>query len=209
MSQWYWDWLEEQERTDRFEKELEKEIRQTRKEGWFLIKSKIVKAEEGVNYYCAEGVEFETPYIQLARILPRTLGAKDALDYLANALCLADPKIGRWYHEGMGRISLAMECAKKSQPPMVTCSAKRFPKLFPQFVAAPSAPYEGRIFTLRLKAENKLASQAFEEAYWRLTCQLPAYFLERSHNPFEGLMASYQNGELVVAFHAVRNKKEA
>lgn len=208
MSEWYWKMLKEEERIEEGRKELEREIAKTRREGWFFVKSKIIEIKERENYYCAKGAELETPYIQVARILPRTLGGKDALNYLADALCFASPKIGKWYHEGMGRLSLAMECGKKSQPPIVSCSAANFLKLYPQFVAAPSAPYKGRIWVLKFKAENERARQAFETAYWRLTGQLPAYFLEHNHNPFEGLISSYQDSELVVAFHAA-NKKAA
>ena len=192
---------------------IDEQVEETRKKGWFVIKSKIIKLEDRNNYFCTAKAEFKTPYVQVMRIEPVSLGGADALTYLGEALCETGPEIGKYANNGPGQgilesiwqMNLSMECADRSHPPLVMCTAAEFPKLYPQFMAAPSAPYEGDIYVLTLKAESGAASKAFQYACERITGQDPKPLVEFTfHGPFEGLMSSYAYNELTIAFHAVK-----
>jgi hypothetical protein len=146
------------------------------------------------------------------RIEACSLGGADALTYLAEALCKTGPEIGKFARgaDRVWRLSLAMECPERNHPPLVICNAVKFPKLYPQFVKAPSAPYDGKICTLTLKAEDDKIGRVFYNAYERLTGKDPKPFCSPTfHSPFEGLMSSYENNELVVAFHAADIEKKS
>jgi len=214
MSEWAWKWHKECEEEERMQKQFAEDLEKSRQAGWFLIKSKVIQRKEQnkKKYFCCHEAKITTPYVQVMRIEACSLGGADALTYLAEALCETGPEIGKFARgaDSAWRLSLAMGCAKKDQFPLVLCSAAEFTKLYAQFIKAPSAPYDGMICVLTLKAEDDKIGKVFYNAYKRLTGKDPKPFcLPTFHGPFEGLMSSYENNELVVAFHAVNIEKKS
>ncbi|GEM_PF-1974995 len=214
MSEWAWKCREDDEEEERMQKQFAKDLEKSRQTGWFLVKSKVIQSKEQnkKKYFCCHEVKIKTPFIQVMSIEAGSLGGADALTYLAEALCETGPEIGKFARgaDSVWRLSLAMECAERNHPPLVICNAAEFPKFYPQFIKAPSAPYNGKIYVLTLKAEDGKIGRVFYNAYERLTGKDPKPFCSPTfHGPFEGLMSSYESNELVVAFHAVDIEKKS